>query len=407
MYYPVIAGCRVRSWEGGGAMPTTQTHYTVIKVRLYPDAAQAALMEKTFGCCRYLWNQMLSDVQEFYAATDIHYIPTPAKYKKSAPFLSEVDSQALCSVHQNLRKAFLDFFRAPKHFGYPQYKSKKARKDTFTVFCRPYRTGPSVFLTGNGIQMPKLGIIKAKLHRRPNPGQELKYVTIMRTRSGKYFASIGFRYEAELPPQVLPTPGTTLGLNHSLVHYYTDSTGHCTDLPPYMARAKEKLARMQQRLSRMQHGSKNYAEQLHKIQLLHEHIANQRKDFAHKESRRTANAWNAVCVKDTDLIRLSQHIKGRNVMDSGFGMFRECLKYKLAEQGKPFIIIDRYAPTAKTCHVCGHIQDGLRSRTREWVCPHCGSVLAYEENAALNIRNMGLAQFGRQHQETGAFSAVS
>lgn len=202
MYYPVIAGCRVCSWKGGGAMPTTQTHYTVIKVRLYPDAAQSALMEKTFGCCRYLWNQMLSDVQEFYAATDIHYIPTPAKYKKSAPFLSEVDSQALCSVHQNLRKAFLDFFRAPKHFGYPQYKSKKARKDTFTVFCRPYRTGPSVFLTGNGIQMPKLGIIKAKLHRRPNPGQELKYVTIMRTRSGKYFASIGFRYEAELPPQV-------------------------------------------------------------------------------------------------------------------------------------------------------------------------------------------------------------
>jgi len=80
---------------------------------------------------------------------------------------------------------------------------------------------------------------------------------------------------------------------------------------------------------------------------------------------------------------------------------------ELAEQGKPFIIIDRYAPTAKTCHVCGHIQDGLRSRTREWVCPHCGSVLAHEENAALNIRNMGLAQFGRQHQETGAFSAVS
>ena len=84
------------------------TQYTVIKVRLHPTAEQAELMEKTFGCCRYLWNRMLSDVQEFYAATDVHYIPTPAHYKKEAPFLKEVDSQPLCTVHQNLRRAFLD-----------------------------------------------------------------------------------------------------------------------------------------------------------------------------------------------------------------------------------------------------------------------------------------------------------
>ena len=90
--------------------------YPVIKVRLYPNREQTELLEKTFGSCRYLWNQMLADVQEFYAATDIHYIPTPAKYKREAPFLAEVDSQALCAVHQNLRKAFMDFFRAPKRY---------------------------------------------------------------------------------------------------------------------------------------------------------------------------------------------------------------------------------------------------------------------------------------------------
>ena len=83
--------------------------YTVVKIRIFPTAEQTALIEKTFGCCRYLWNRMLEDVQEVYAAADVHYIPTPAHYKKEAPFLKEVDSQALCTVHQNLRRAFLDF----------------------------------------------------------------------------------------------------------------------------------------------------------------------------------------------------------------------------------------------------------------------------------------------------------
>ena len=143
------------------------SRYTVLKVPAYPTPEQAELMEKTFGCCRYLWNQMLSDVQEFYAATDIHYIPTPARYKKEAPFLKEVDSQALCAVHQSLRKAYLDFFRNPKAFQYPKPKTKKARKDSFTVYCRPYHTGPSLRLTSAGLQMPKLGLLRVKLYRKP------------------------------------------------------------------------------------------------------------------------------------------------------------------------------------------------------------------------------------------------
>lgn len=114
--------------------------FTTIKVRLYPTPSQAELIEKTFGCCRYLWNKMLADVQEFYAAADLQYIPTPAHYKKEAPFLKEVDSQALCTVHQNLRKAFLNFFRAP---------------GTLVIRnSRPKRTGMIrlLFIAGNTVQ---------------------------------------------------------------------------------------------------------------------------------------------------------------------------------------------------------------------------------------------------------------
>lgn len=313
-----------------GPQGRNAAQYTVIKVRLHPTAEQAVLMEKTFGCCRYLWNRMLSDVQEFYAATDLQYIPTPARYKKEAPFLKEVDSQALCAVHQNLRKAFLDFFRAPNSFGYPQFKTKKARKDSFTVYCREYRTGPSISLTGSGIQMPKLGLVRATVHRKPLHWWPLVSVTISKARSGRYFCAVVFKCGTQRPEQVLPTGDTTLGLNYSLSRFYVDSGGHSPDLPA-TAKAREKLARIQRKLSRMEPGSRNHEEQLQKLRLQHEHIANQRRDFVHKESRRIANAWDAVRVEDACLRRAG------NGAETGFGMFRDCLRYKLERQGKRYV----------------------------------------------------------------------
>ncbi len=381
--------------------------YPIIKVRLYPTEEQAELIEKTFGCCRYLWNKMLADVQEFYAATDVHYIPAPAKYKKDAPFLREVDSRALCAVHQNLRQAFINFFRSPKAFSYPQFKSKKSKKDSFTVLCRPYRSGPSIYLTKSGIHLVKLGVIPAKLHRKPEPDWELRYVTVTKTRSGKYFCSIVYRHTAERPEPVCPTTEKTIGINHSLNHFYVDSNGLTVDLPAYLEESKKKLSLMNQKLSRMQRGSQNHEEQAQKIRLLHEHIANQRRDFIHKESRRIANAWDAVCIRETDLVRMSQNVKGANVMSSAFGLFRTCLQYKLRNQGKEFIVISPYSPTAKTCHECGFVNEALTRRDREWTCPHCGAKIARERNAALNIRDWGLQKFHEKPLETSVQDAAS
>ena len=118
----------------------------------------------------------------------------------------------------------------------------------------------------------------------------------------------------------------------------------------------------------MESGSRNYEEQMQKIRLLHEHIANQRKDFIHKESRRIANAWDAACARDSDLVELSRRLRGADVMSAGFGMFRDCLKYKLERQGKAYIVVDRFAPAAKTCHFCGHVNEELTTRDQmAWV----------------------------------------
>lgn len=169
-----------------------------------------------------------------------------------------------------------------------------------------------------------------------------------------------------------------------------DSNGETPDPPHWLRRSEKKLALMQQRLSRMQRGSKNYEAQLQKIRLLHEHIANQRLDFVHKQSRRLADASDAVCVRDCNLQEMARELKRGSVNDSGFGMFRSCVKYKLARQGKPFVVIDKFYPSAKTCHNCGAVWEELPQEDRFWTCPTCGAQLSRERNAAENIRRQGM-----------------
>ena len=368
---------------------------TAIKVRLYPTPEQAELIEKTFGCCRYLWNQILADQEEFYAATGVHFLPTPARYKKEAPFLKEVDSIALATVHQNLRQAFQNFFSNPDSFGHPVYKRKKDNKNSYTVF--PSTKAANVYITRDGIRLPKVEHIKARFHRRPLHWWKLKSVTVSRSPSGKYYASLLYECPVKEPEPISPAPERTLGLNYSMSHFYVDSDGWMADPPRWMKDSQKKLREMQRKLSRMEHGSRNYEKQLQKIRLLHERVANQRKDFLHKESRRIANAWDAVCVRESDLRAMSQSLKLGNVMESGFGMFRIYLEYKLERLGKQFIVVNPFVPTAKTCHSCGYIKDDLTLRDRTWVCPSCGETHHREVNAARNIRDAGLNQVYEQN----------
>ena len=366
---------------------------TAIKVRIYPDAAQAALLDKTFGCCRFLWNQMLADEQEFYAATGKHFIPTPAKYKNEFPFLKEVDSTALATVHQNLRRAFQKFFDQPEHYGYPAFKRKKDADNSYTTYCQYFSSGPNVYLTDDGIRLPKLGVIPAKLHRKPLHWWKLKSATPSKTATGKYFCALLYEYEEKKIQPIVPEENTTLGVNYSLSKFYVDSDGNTPEAPRWLTQSKEKLASMQRKLSRMERGSKNYEEQLRKIRLLQEHITNQRKDFLHKESRRLADTYDAVCVRDVDLRQTAQNLKLGDRMNSGFGAFRTQLAYKLERQGKTLITVEKFAPTARTCSRCGEETPELSSKARSWKCEHCGAKLDRGENGAVNIKNFGLHQY--------------
>ena len=375
--------------------------YSTIKARLYPNAAQADLFEHTFGCCRYIWNHMLADQQRFYLETGKHFIPTPAKYKKEAPFLTEVDNQALIQEHNRLSQAFRLFFKSPDHFGYPRFKKKKNDRDSFTACNHVFESGPTIYITKDGVRMTKAGIVKAKFPRRPQNGSRLRRVTVEKTKTGKYFACILFEYAVKAPEAVTPTPETALGLKYSMSHFYVADNGVMADPPRWMKQSQEKLAKIQQRLNRMEPGSRNYRETVQKYRLLHEHIANQRRDFIHKESRRIANGWNAVCVRADPLDEMARKLPHCGPLDAGFGMFRECLRYKLSRQGKALITIDRYSPTSRTCSACGlTLDNAVPYKKRRWSCPKCGAVHNKEVNAAKNIKAQGLAQyFSMQERE--------
>ena len=256
--------------------------YTTIKARLYPNEAQTQLFENTFGCCRWIWNHMLADQQRFYLETDKHFIPTPAKYKKEAPFLTEVDNQALIQEHNKLSQAFRVFFKSPEHFGYPNFKKKKTDRDSFTACNHVFESGPTIYTTKDGIRMTKAGIVKAKFPQRPRNGWKLRRVTVEKTKTGKYFAYILYECVVKERSAVTPAPETTLGLKYSMTHFYVADNGELADAPNWLRQSQEKLAKLQRRLNRMEPGSKNYAEAVQKYRLLHEHIANQRRDFIHK-----------------------------------------------------------------------------------------------------------------------------
>lgn len=383
----------------GGKKGGNTTQYTTIRLRIYPTPTQVELFEKTFGCCRYIWNQMLADQQRFYLETGAHFIPTPAKYKAGAPFLAEVDNQALIQEHNRLAQAFRVFFKNPSSFGYPRFKRKKAGRESFTACNHEFSSGPTIYTTRDGIRMTKAGVVKAVFHRRPQAWWKLKRITVVKTRTGKYYCSLLYRLGAKAPDPITPAPERTIGLKYSQRHFCVTSGGDRADPPHWLAQSQEKLSKLQRRLARMEPGSNHYRETLQKFLLLHEHIANQRRDFIHKASRRIANDWDAACVRADDLTELSREMKLGNIRESGFGMFRACLRYKLERQGKPLILVERSFPSTRLCSACGHLGDEASWRRRTWRCAKCGAVHQRDVNAAKNIWKQGL-QYLQARRET-------
>ncbi len=361
--------------------------YIVVTARLFPTEAQAALFEKTFDCCRWLWNHMLADQQRFYLETGAHFIPTPAKYKNEAPFLKAVDNQALIQEHGRLSQAFRTYFRNPETFGIPKFKRRENGTPSFTACNHVLPSGPTIYTTRNSIRMTKAGAVRAAFSQRPQPWWRLKRITVKRV-NGKYNCYLAYECIEKAPAPVMPDPERAVGLHRSASHFYVADDGSMADPPQWYKASREKLAKLQRQMARMEKGSKNYQEALRKYSRLHARIANRRRDYLHQESCRLAGACDAVCVRDEDLSETGQY--------TGFGAFCQCLQYKLERQGKPLIRVDRCFPAVWTCSVCGLVHQDPEYRRGTWTCGRCGAVHRREVNAARNLKAEGLRQYFRQ-----------
>ena len=207
-----------------------------VEFPIHPNLEQKILIQKTFGCVRFIWNQMLSDEQEFYEATGMHFIPTPAAYKKEFSFLKEVDSLALANTQLDIKKAFSDFFKKPKHFKHPNFKSKKRSRKSYTTNCQYTKSGATIYLVKDGIRLPKLGVVKAFLYRIIPKDWLLKRATIKQTKSGKYFCILQYEIEIPDPQEVLPTEENAVGLDYSSPHFYVNNNGYSPKSIATMAR---------------------------------------------------------------------------------------------------------------------------------------------------------------------------
>lgn len=356
------------------------------KFRLYPTDEQALVIHKTFGCVRFVYNKMLAERNETYellkedkeALKKVKH-PTPAKYKSEFEWLKEVDSLALANAQLNLDKAYKAFFKGNAKF--PKFKSKR-HKQSYTTNV----VNGNIQLLDGHIKLPKLKIVKIKQHRAIPSEYVIKSCTLSMTASGKYYVSILTEYEKEIAPKEIKN---VVGLDFAMDGLFVDSEGEKANYPKFYRQMLDKLATEQRKLSRKKKGSSNWHKQRIRVAKIQEKVANQRKNFLHHTSKELASNYDAVIIEDLDMKGMSQALKfGKSVADNGWGMFTSFLQYKLKEQGKKLVKIDKWFPSSKTCSGCGNTQP-MPMNIRTYTCL-CGLHLDRDVNAAINIRKEGV-----------------
>ena len=356
------------------------------KYRLYPNKKQQEYLAKTFGCTRFVYNQMLADRIKSYEENkelDIKAIkyPTPAQYKKEYEWLKEVDSLALANAQINLDKAYKNFFR-DKSVGFPKFKSKKTNRFSYTT----NNQGGNIHIKDKIVKLPKVGYIKIKQHREFIG--LIKSCTISKTPSNKYFISILVDTENITPPRL----DTKIGIDLGIKEFAITSDGEMFSNPKNLKKSEKRLTKLQRDLSRKKKGSNNRNKARLKVAKMHEKISKQRKDYLHKISNYITNENQVIVIEDLKVSNMiKNHKLAKSIADVSWFEFRRQLEYKCAWKGRELIIAPSNYASSQLCSNCGNKSSQTKDLScRTYVCPVCGMVMDRDINASKNLLKLAM-----------------
>ncbi len=370
-----------------------------IKIRIYPDNVQKEFISKQLGCCRLIYNKLLDYKKSQYeqnkqsvSLSQLGKYLTNLKKLNEYSFLNDVYSQCLQQSIMDMIKAYDNFFKL--HNGYPKFKSKKDTKQTcrFTNTIFKFKKKK---INGNRITLIKqLQNILFKCSKRDeiylNHNQDkIHFITLTKTSTEKYYLSICIEYNIYKKEKL----DTVIGLDLGIKDFIVDSNGNRYENKHFYKNQEKKLKKLQRKLSKKQKGSNNRNKVRIKLANVHEKIANQRSTYLHQISSKLVNENQVICIEDLNVNgMMSNHKLAKSIQDLSFYEFRRQLEYKCRQNGRQLMIIDRFYPSSKTCHNCGYIYKSLKLNERDWICPHCRSLIDRDYNASLNILTEGLRQ---------------
>ena len=353
------------------------------KVRAYPDEAQEAILNRTLGCVRLVWNKTLAERQRRYTVeqASTSYKQTDAaltdwKRSDDLAFLNEVSSVPLQQTLRHQHAAFQNFFKGRAR--YPKFKSRNGKQSA-------HYTRSAFRMKPDGLWLAKtkspLRVVWSWDTEMTNLDPTM--VVISREPDGRWFATLC----VDLPDPEPDTPtGNSVGVDLGIADFATLSTGEKIANPRHLARHERGLRRQQKLLTRMKRGSNNRAKQRVKVARKHSRVRDARRDFLHKTSTRLVRGNDVVAVEDLNVSGMVRNRSlAKSISDVGWGEFRTMLAYKAERSGKRLAVIDRWYPSSKTCSACGHLLATISLGTRQWTCPDCGTRHDRDINAAKNI----------------------